>query len=164
MRYLQGKEIDEAEIYMKAAILETEKSVCSKSKRGVVIVKKMFDENIIVGRGYNNPVLGRICYPEHCYNICNQYCAHAEQNAIFNALFNIHTLKNSRLYHIKVKNGEVKNSGKPSCIECSKLILKVGIEDIVLKHDEGYGLYSAEEFYDLSLDSFKQKTLYIEKK
>ncbi len=164
MRYLQGKEIEETELYIKTAILEAEKSVCSKSKRGVVIVKKLSDENVVVGKGYNTPALGRICYPKHCYNICNQYCIHAEQNAIFNALSNVHNLKNSRLYHIKVKDGEVKNSGQPSCIECSKLILKVGIEGIVLKHDEGYGLYSSEEFYDLSLNSFKQKTLSMEKK
>ena len=153
MRYLEGKEIIEANKYIEEAIKEAEKSLCNKSKRGIIIVKN----DIIIGRGFNNPPLDLLCEPEYCYPICNQYCIHAEENAIFDALMNNYDLNGSRMYHIKIKEGEVRTSGMPSCVNCSKKILHLGIAEFVLKHDVGYRVYSAREFHELSLESLSER-------
>lgn len=151
MRFLQGEEVAEADRCIDLAVQEALKSRCSKSKRGVVISK----EGDIIGRGANNPPLDMQCKPDYCYQICNQYTVHGEQNAILDALRNGHELSGSRMYHIKVKEGEVRTSGQPSCVQCSKLVMQSGIAEFVLKHDEGYGLYDAREFHELSLKSLK---------
>ncbi|MEK6923416.1 MAG: deaminase [Nanoarchaeota archaeon] len=154
MRYLEGEEKEAAIIYSRAAFLEVINSTCEKSKRGVVIVK----DNKIIGKGTNNPPGNFECNLKDCYDICRNYTVHAEQNAILDALENNHNLEDSNLYHVKFKDGIPQYSGAPSCVECSKLILQAGIEEIVLEHkDKEFALYSAEEFHLLSLESLKRK-------
>ena len=154
MRYLQGEEIAKAEKYMAEAVQEALKSRCNKSKRGVVIVK----DGQIIGRGQNNPPLDIECKPSYCGPICGKYCVHGEQKAILDALGNGRGLEGSRMYHIKVKEGRAVNSGQPSCVDCSKLILEARIAEFVLKHDKGYGLYGAREFHELSLKHLKSQS------
>jgi deoxycytidylate deaminase len=153
MRYLEGDEIQTAMLYTRAAFLEVMNSTCEKSKRGVVIAK----DNKIIGKGTNNPPGNFECNLKDCYDICRNYTVHAEQNAIFDALKKNNNLEDSRLYHVKFKDGIPQYSGSPSCVECSKLILRAGIEEVVLEHaNKEFALYTAEEFHLLSLEYLKR--------
>ena len=152
MRYLQGQEILEADIYFKECEQEARKSRCQKSQRGVVIV----NDGIILGRASNNPPLELLCEPEKCHDICNEYCIHAEDRAIHEANAQGLDLKGSRLYHLKIKEGAVRSSRNPSCPNCSKWILESGIAEVVLKHEIRHSLYDAKEFHELSLEAARQ--------
>ena len=153
MRYLEGSEASEAQYFIDEAVKEALKSRCDKSNRGVVLVK----DSAIIGRGSNNPPLAIQCIPDYCRQICSQYCVHAEQNALFDALKKGYDVAGSRMYHIKVKDGEVKDSKKPCCVECSKMVLASGIGEFVLKLEQGLCVYGAQEFHDLSLKSLFEK-------
>ncbi|MEK6955772.1 MAG: hypothetical protein AABW52_03870 [Nanoarchaeota archaeon] len=155
MRYLEGKEKEEAEHWIKFAAEQARDSRCSKSNRGVVIVKDRF----LIGKGTNNPPGNLECATERCYPICNEYTIHAEQNAITDAMRNgdYQRLEGSRMYHVKARLGYIENSGGPSCVQCSKQVLESKIGDFVLKPREGYGLYEAGEFHELSLQTLEAK-------
>ncbi len=149
MRYLQTEaEILTAEKYMQIAAKEAKKSPCQKSKRGVVIVK----DGEIIGRGFNAPPDGFECESDICKSICSKYAIHAEMNAMHNALENGYNIEGSRLYHINAQDGQMQTSGKPSCVDCSKHILRWKIKEVVLKQLGGYGLYNAKEFHEESLE------------
>ncbi|MFH0929237.1 MAG: deaminase [Candidatus Aenigmatarchaeota archaeon] len=149
MRYLKGKEAEEAMKFILQAAEVAKNSTCRKSQRGVVIVK----DGKIIGRGNNNTVMEELCEPpcalerpkdKRNKDKCPAY--HAEEEAILDALERYNSLKGSRMYHIKVKEGEIKPSGKPSCTRCSVLVLRSGIEEFVLLHEEGLTVYDSEEF------------------
>lgn len=156
MRYASENEINEIEKYMSIAAEEAKKSTCKKSQRGVVIVK----DGKIIGRGYNKPTIEKLCNPCIREDIKDnsrvELCSaiHAEQMAILDALKKCHSLKGSRLYHVKVKNGEPKPSHAPSCTACSRLILEAEISEIVLWLKDGYVIYNAKEFNELSFRYF----------
>lgn len=156
MRFLEGKEKEEAMKFILEAAEEAKKSTCKKSQRGVVIVK----DGEIIGRGRNNTTIEKYCNPCIRQNIDNkvnvELCAayHAEQDAMFNALENGKDLRNSRMYHIKVKDGEIKTSGEPSCTVCSRLVVRSGIGEFVILHDEGVAVYGSKEFNEKSFEYF----------
>ncbi len=150
MRYLDGLEEESARGILNYAADIARKSPCEKSKRGVVIA--MGKE--ILGEGFNSPPPGFFCEREKCYNICNAYAMHAEQNAILDALKKGKELAQATMYHIKVKDGEVKTSGDPCCPQCSKMALQAGIVEFVLLHDQGVGLYPMYEFHRISLENY----------
>ena len=141
--------------YMEIAAMEAEKSTCTKSKRGVLIVKN----NTIVSTGHNKPTIEGLCNPcvrenihdNSKYELCS--AIHAEQMALISGLYP--NFINARMYHIKVKNGEMRVSRKPSCSICSRMILESGISEIVLWQKEGYVVYNPTEF---NLMSFENKT------
>lgn len=134
MKYLNGKEKKDADLYMKFALEEAVKSNFEGLHKGAVIVSG----TNIIGWGHNED---------------NPYSLHTKQNAIISAYQNGHSdLKGGILYSIQEKDGEKIFSNSPNCLECSKLIISSGINKIVLFHKEGYGSYSAKEFYDLSLE------------
>lgn len=167
MRYVTDmKEIKEIEYYMKLAAQEAVKSTCIKSKRGAIIVK----DDKIVGKGYNkvteghdNVTLEGLCNPciredihdKSRVELC--YAVHAEQMAIIDAGNNKNPLFGARMYHIKVKNGEMQPSGKPSCTTCSKMVDESGIIEFVLWHEEGYAVYDSKEFNKLSFEFILKK-------
>ena len=156
MRFLESKrEIEVADKYIDEAVKEAIKSPCDKSKRGVVIADNNTGE--IIGRGYNRPPKDFECEPSYCKNICSSYAIHAEENAIFDALENNYKLNNSTLFHIKAVDEKPVASGGPSCVNCSKIILDKDIKQVVLKHENGYGVYESKEFHELSLKSLKSK-------
>lgn len=146
-------EIKTCQKYMRLAAKEATKSKCAKSQRGVIIVKN----GKVIGKGYNKPTIEKLCHPCIRENIKNngqvELCSaiHAEQMAIINSK---ESLKSARMYHIKVKDGEMKPSSDISCTVCSRIILESGIKEFVLWHKEGYGLYSANEFNRLSFKYF----------
>ncbi len=141
--------------YLLEAAREASKSVCTKSQRGAVIVR----DGEIIGRGYNKPTIDYLCNPcireEIRDNSRVELCSaiHAEQMAILDALKRGESLEGSTLYHVKVKNREMKPSGPPSCTVCSRLILESGVSEVVLWHREGYAVYTAEEFNRLSFEN-----------
>lgn len=146
MQVLDGKERDVAQHWLGVAVNEALKSRCEQSQRGVIIVQN----NVLIGRGCNNPPLEMACVPETCYKICAQYCVHAEQNAILNAA-DSHQLSGATMYHVRVKNHVVMPSKEPCCVECSKLVLQSGIAEFVMKTEQGVCRYAAQEFHELSL-------------
>lgn len=156
---MEEKEAKEAERYMKIAADHAKNSECKKSQRGAIIVKN--DE--ILGIGYNKVTLEELCNP--CIregindNSRAELCSaiHAEQMAIIDAVNNRKALVGSRMYHIKVKNGEMRTSGNPSCTVCSRMIYESGIKEFVLLHEDGYVVYDAKEFNELSFKYFLKK-------
>lgn len=159
MRYLTNSEAKNAEKFMKIAAGEATRSTCKKSQRGAIIVK----DNKIIGKGYNKVTLQPLCEP--CIrekiedNSRVELCSaiHAEQLAILDAIKNNFSLANSTMYQIKLKNGEMRQSGKPSCTVCSRIIQESGIKEFVLLHTSGYVAYTSEELNELSFRYFLNK-------
>lgn len=157
MRYITDEnEIKEVEKFMRIAAEEAEKSGCKKSKRGSLVVK----DGKILGRGYVKPTIEKLCNPciregIHTNGQAELCCAiHAEQLAILNALKSGESLEGSVIYHIKVKNGEVRPAKGLSCTICSRLILETGIKEFILLFEDGYRAYTAREANELSFNYF----------
>lgn len=144
--------------YLKAAAQEAAKSRCKKSQRGAVIADEAGN---IVGRGCNMPTIcDKCCMRENIHdNSGVERCAaiHAEQMAVINALSRRGSLDGLTLYHIKVKDGQMVPSGRPSCTVCSRITSFVGL-NVVLWHKEGFALYEPEEFNELSFKYFLEKS------
>ncbi len=158
MEYIKAhEEVEKTKYFMEKAAEEARKSTCKKSQRGAVIVR----DSKIIGLGHNKPLLEEFCNPCIREDIKDnsrvELCSaiHAEQMAILDAIKKGNLLGGSRMYHVKVKNGEMRPSGKPSCTVCSRIIDFAGIE-FVLWHKEGYALYSPAEFNMLSFYYFKK--------
>ncbi|MDP3955611.1 MAG: deaminase [bacterium] len=156
MKYITDKkELEETEYYMKLAEKEAKKSTCRKSQRGAIIVK----DGKVIGKGYNKVTLEKLCNP--CIrekirdNSRVELCSaiHAEQMAMIDAVNSGQTLKEARMYHTKVKKGEVVPCNDLSCTVCSRMIYEAGI-DFVLWHSKGYALYDPEELNRLSFNCF----------
>lgn len=148
-----GPELDEIVNWMTRAAQIAPLSKCTKTSRGVIIVRGK--EKLSVGYIYHsNP--DKYCNP--CVrlqirdNTNRELCGaeHAEAMAIRVAKDNDIDLTGSRLYHMKVKNGQMAPSGPPSCALCSDKMLKSGISEAVIWHKEGYALYDIKEFDELS--------------
>jgi len=156
MRYANEAEAREIEKFMRVAVEEAKKSTCKKSKRGVVIVK----DGKIIGKGYNKVTIEGFCNPCIRENIKDnsrvELCSaiHAEQMAILDSIKNGKSLEGSRMFHTRVKNGEVKPSEDVSCTICSRIILESGIEEFIMLQKEGYAIYPAKEFNELSFKYF----------
>jgi deoxycytidylate deaminase len=155
MRYLEKKEKIEAKKWMKLAQNEAWKSSCQKTKRGVVIVSH---SGVIVGKGFNRPPGNFECEQNICHKICSDYTVHAEMVAMHDTLTSkMYVLKDTILYHAKIKNGSVTSSLMPSCVDCSKHIYDWGVSAVVLQLKDGLALYSSREFHELSLKSLEEK-------
>ena len=152
-----SKEIELTKNYILQAAKVAQYSKCLKSQRGVVIVKN----NEIISTGYNRPTCeGKCCLRENIHTngqveLC--YGVHAEWMALLNA--DKEKRAGAWLYHVKVKKGEAKPSGEPSCTPCSRLILEAGIAYVVLWHKEGYAVYDANEFNKTSFKYFEEKEI-----
>ena len=148
---LHDLELEEAVTWMSVASEEAKKSPCARDKRGVVIVK----ESLEIGLGFNAPPVGYICEPKYCQPTCKDYSVHAEMNAIADAVKrgNGLNLMGARMYHARVENGVLQDSRRPKCYQCSKHGVAFGLREFVLKHKEGYTLYSIQEFNQVSLKS-----------
>lgn len=156
MRYLSGDEERKALEYIIGAAEVAKLATCERAKCGSVIVK----DNTIIGSGYNSPPSEKE-NQRRCTCAKDSYdkkvtdktcCIHAEQRAIIDALKkNPEKLNGSRLYFIRLgKDDVLSKSGKPYCTICSKMSLDVGIEEFVLWHEEGIGVYDTDEYNTLS--------------
>ena len=125
---------------------------CIRDKRGVVIV---CNSNLEIGLGFNAPPPRFSCEPRYCEPTCKDYAIHAEMSAIAAAIRrgNGQNLIGARMYHARVEGGALQDSRKPRCYQCSKHLVLFGLAEFVLKHREGYTLYSIQEFNQLSLDN-----------
>lgn len=123
-----------------------------QSKRGVVI----FRGDYVISRGYNYKPRGFACDgSDACKSTCRIEAVHAEQHALLQAGL---AACGADLVHVKSVDGRLVPSGDPSCVQCSKLILAVGIDGVWLFHEDGWQRYDAERFHRLSLRSNRDKT------
>ncbi len=60
-------------------------------------------------------------------------------------------LSECEMLHVKSVDGKAVFSEKPSCWQCSKLILASGLPTMWLYQKEGFVRYSAEEFHEQTL-------------
>ncbi len=156
-RLLEGSELEDAVRWMGEAVAISLDSPCKRDKRGVVIV----DDGKIIGVGVNAPPEGYECRPENCEPTCKGYAVHAEMNAIRDAVSDavygsIFSFNDAVVYHARSENGVLVDSRKPRCLDCAKNVLLFEFGGFVLKHSEGYTLYSAKELYEVSLKHQKE--------
>jgi len=139
------------------AILEANKSPCSKSKRGAVIYSEGAG---VIASGRNSQPLPFKCDGSVlCKKACAKLCEHAEAAAIRKISECIGFDKAHELYgdmyllHVKAVDGKLKHSGRPSCWQCSRQILcHDKIKGIWLYHEEGWKFYSPINFHQLTLE------------
>jgi deoxycytidylate deaminase len=124
------------------AIEAANRSAC-RSKRGAAI---FFRDNLI-STGFNHKPGNLVCDgSEECKRYCRKDAVHAEQAAILHGSL----LRGCEMLHVKTVDGKLVPSGPPSCLECSKLILEVGIDGMWLYHEDGWRRYDARTFHLLS--------------
>lgn len=105
-----------------------------RSKRGVVVLNS---KGRIVSSGWNRPPRQFQCDGSaECKAVCRETAIHAEQDAILSA--DAGQLFDGSLLHVKafMVDGEwvAGSSGDPSCLQCSKLIVRAGIRNVYLLH------------------------------
>jgi deoxycytidylate deaminase len=104
-------------------------SPCSKSRRGVVVFDR--DRRQWVSGGFNGPPAGAPCAGTlACREICGKRCVHAEARAIRKIVARL-GLENLEAYdalHVKIDAaGELAAGGGPSCWQCSRDVVDVGL-------------------------------------
>lgn len=143
-------------------------SECGEAKCGAVLVgSSAFDpqrgtyrlfEHSMLSVGFNGPPGGknalRRCgrtQPSKLHPRADRTCCvHAEARAILSAPRD--RLVGSKLYFARVDGaGNLKPSGRPYCVSCSKLAVEVGVSTWVLWHEDGPHEYGAERYHELSL-------------
>lgn len=133
---------------IEAARLAAIQSPCAKSKRGVALFNREdadrwdrarslpSDRQSIVSRGFNGPPARFVCKESMvCRGSCADICMHAEQRAIIAAL-GADDVCDLELVHVKVVDGKVVAGGGPSCLQCSKLVVDVGLRGVWLFEDD----------------------------
>lgn len=132
------------------AVQAAKNSNC-KSKRGVVIWNR---ETGIISYGWNAPPKPMVCDgSEACRANCAKTAVHAEQAALIETIDrkSFTNIKECEMIHVKIIDGEAVTSEKPSCWQCSKLILASGLKSMWLYQKEGFVEYSALEFHNQTL-------------
>lgn len=115
--------------WVNLAVEEAMLSPC-RSKRGVVIVDA---DSVLISSGFNHQPFPFQCDgSEACNRSCGKTAIHAEQAAILSAKRDI---AGAVMLHVKAIDGKPVASMSPSCLECSKLILKSGIAWMLLLHN-----------------------------
>ena len=133
---------------LQEAVKFANKSKC-KSKRGVVIWHRRHG---LISGGWNAPPLPLECDgSEACRANCAKTAVHAEQAALMNAI-NCHLpMDECEMIHVKSVDGHPVVSEKPSCWQCSKLILAAGLKAMWLYQVEGFVRYTPTDFHDKTL-------------
>jgi deoxycytidylate deaminase len=160
MRQLHYITIDHVQTAINEAIEQAKKSTCLEARCGAIIISN----GKVIGRGFNSPP-GNLESQRRCSIDKSEYdekvtdktcCIHAEQRAILDAVENYgsKSLRNySVLYFMRVDNEDNPiPSGEPYCTICSKLALDMGIKNWILQHDDGFYIYDAKEYNDLSFN------------
>jgi len=143
-------------------------SPCQKSKRGVALFNRETADLIvrnggmyrtmIAGTGFNGPPPGFICDgSEACRADCGKFCVHAEVRGI-RAAGILDDVGDLELVHVKVVGGLVVDSGPPSCWQCSREVLDVGLRGVWLFEQPvdrtaapGWRYYTAHDFHCATL-------------
>lgn len=116
---------------------------CAKSKRCAAVYERVQDgTGRILTRGvcFNAPPLPLTCDggTEKCRAACAKICIHAEAGALTCAIEDAGraiTRDNWELVHVKTVDGALVAGGPPSCWQCSKMILGLGIAGVWLYKD-----------------------------
>lgn len=120
-----------------------------KSKRGVIIWHRRWG---IVSSGWNMPPKPFICDgSEACRANCAKTAVHAEQAALINYLGSNIKTSDCEMIHVKSVDGKAVFSEKPSCWQCSKLILASGLKSMWLYQKEGFVEYTPVNFHEQTL-------------
>jgi ADP-ribose pyrophosphatase YjhB (NUDIX family)/deoxycytidylate deaminase len=122
-------------------------SPCSKSKRGVVVLRA---NGTIVGSGFNHPPGGRACAgTDACRADCGKLCVHAEMSALRDAGSAAGPLE---VVHVKVVDGRLVAGGGPSCSPCARDLLDDGrVVAVWLFHVDGWRRYPIADFYETTM-------------
>ena len=126
--YLNGKQRQLDERYLRMAQIWSENSYCVRRKVGALIVR----DNMIISDGFNGTPSG---FPNVCEenNVTFPYVLHAEANAITKVARSNNSSEGATLYV----------TASP-CMECSKLIIQAGIRRVVFSD-----LYRIQDGLDL---------------
>lgn len=131
------------------AIETAEQSPCKKSKRGAVLFFSKV--GIPIGGAFNGPPPGYECLGNlDCRQACAKRCMHAEERIFIKADPRI-DMAQCEMLHVKVESGLLVSSGPPSCWQCSRTMVNVGLYGMWLFHKGGWKRYTAKEFNDLTL-------------
>lgn len=124
------------------AVAASRRSPC-RSKRGAVVFRVA---SPLCSTGYNTRpgCDGSLT----CKASCRKVAIHAEQMAILRA--ERRQCRGAELLHVKTVDGRLVASGAPTCVECSKLALYVGIVAVWLFHEDGWRRYPIEQFHQVS--------------
>lgn len=145
---------------VKIAVDTANKGPCAKSKRGVVIFEANASGGVVYGNAHNSPPWPFECSrTDACRKDCGRICVHAEQRAILQFLGNDFATRpigrhvEYQLVHVKTVNGVLVTSPDgPSCDQCSKLVLEVGIQTVWLYVAEGiWAPWAATSFHQRTL-------------
>lgn len=134
------------------AVMAASNSKC-KSQRGVIIWDRTLGGEYVMG--WNAPPEPFICDgSDKCRENCSKTAVHAEQAALMEMLNARHiNIFNCEMLHVKIINGKPVTSEKPSCWQCSKLILKSGLKSMWLYQKEGFVEYTPYDFHRLTLEN-----------
>ncbi len=148
-----------ARVVIDAAISAAKRSPCRKSRRGAVVFRQDLIETEIVGYGWNGQPGARACTGDDaCRSRCRETCVHAEVRAIRDAISRVISLAHQRQYliadpdlsdyallHVKVDHAGTLVAGTgPSCWQCSRDVLDVGLDAVWLYEDPVPGIVSDE--------------------
>lgn len=115
-----------------------------RSQRGAAI----WQGEDLISTGFNRKPIGFRCdQSDKCKKVCALDAIHAEQAAIIHAS---NSIRGADMLHVKTIDGKLVESMKPSCLQCSKLILEMGIAGMWLYHHTGWHRYNPLEFHYLS--------------
>lgn len=132
------------------AVSAAKNSKC-KSQRGVVIWHRTTGK---IAYGWNAPPSPFVCDgSESCRANCAKTAVHAEQAALISALdwYDYTPKYECEMIHVKIIDGEPVFSDKPSCWQCSKLILQARLKSMWLYQKEGFIEYTPVEFHEQTL-------------
>lgn len=160
------------ELIVSLAVDTANRSPCAKSKRGVVIFEAGGTVGTIYGNAFNSQPWPYECNSsDECKAACGRLCVHAEQRAIFQMLrpgdielalrqWQRPADLELQLLHVKTVDGKLVPSRQPSCDQCSKLIVEVGIRRVWLYEGEGaWSCYDAVTFHRYTLKHNKLPVL-----
>lgn len=121
---------------IQAAEVAAERSPCAKSKRGVAIFDTRIKNSLgllVVATGYNRPPANVACDGSPaCRASCGKRCLHAESRALAD-LGVVGWPGELDLVHVKIgADGKVVPGGGPSCWQCAREVLDVGIGGVWL--------------------------------
>lgn len=162
------------DIAIAKALEAATRSPCHKSKRGVcAFVEHGFGFSSLA-LGFNGPPGDLTCDGSPaCRESCGKRCVHAEMRAI-RPLMGHSNLDRVQLVHVKAVDGKLVAGGGPSCWQCSREILDVGIGGVwlferTLRDNEGdnglplsavaiedapaWRYYSADDFHRATLEA-----------
>lgn len=166
-------------IYVATATARANSSPCQKSKRAAVI----FDPAALandqghlpppIGTGFNGmPGIAECDGSAACRRDCAKICEHAEARAIHQALLRVGIFQSVRgvpalagveMVHVKTVDGRLVPSGAPSCWQCSKTIVDVGLEAVWLYEDRELDGTSMPAWFRYTANAFHDATLKHEK-